>query len=258
MKEKIKIFARKYPILLGTYRGLRYSLTKGRVRQLYHRLTAGHLLRKGKVSRFLGSSGPKYLQVGGGHHIKRGKEWLNGDIIAGEIYLDATKRLPFPDDSLDAIFTEQFIEHLPQRGAADFLREAYRTLKPGGTIRQSTPDLEKLLHVYYDKSDLVSRSDAIERHMRLHRHGATLEKATGCQLLNDIFRLWGHQFIYDRLALDTLTEEVGFQRLRWVSFGESTLDHLSGLERHATEEWMKDGITMICEADKLTNCDASQ
>ena len=54
-----------------------------------------------------------------------------------------------PDGSVDAIYVGQVIEHLnPLHEAPQFLRECHRMLKPGGVIRLTTPDLDKILKAY--------------------------------------------------------------------------------------------------------------
>lgn len=56
--------------------------------------------------------------------------------------IDITKIcLPLPDDSVDCIFHEDFIEHLCQRDQVIFLAETYRVRKPGCVHRINTPDL---------------------------------------------------------------------------------------------------------------------
>lgn len=250
MKNFVKGQIRQYPLMLKSTRYILAEVRGGNVRRFVHWLVAGHAIKYWRVKNWLRVSQPKYLQVGGGRHLKKGGNWINGDIINGEIYLNATKRLPFPNESVDTIFTEQFIEHLSQPEALYFLNEAYRVLKTGGIIRQSTPDLGKLMTLYEDRNDQVSLSTAIARHMRNHRNNVVYADATGCQLLNDIFRLWGHQFIYDKEALQSVTEQVGFREFHWVSFGKSDHDFLKNLERHADEEWMKNGIVMAGEARK--------
>jgi hypothetical protein len=56
--------------------------------------------------------------------------------------LDVTKEpLPLPDNSVDVVFHEDFIEHLDQRGQILFLAETLRVLKKGGIHRVNTPDL---------------------------------------------------------------------------------------------------------------------
>jgi SAM-dependent methyltransferase len=49
--------------------------------------------------------------------------------------------LPLPDNSVDLIFHEDFLEHVTQRDAVLFLAETHRVLKPGGVHRVNTPEL---------------------------------------------------------------------------------------------------------------------
>lgn len=232
-------------------RQVRLSVKRGSIRQAVHFLAAGHAIRRLRISRFMRGQGPKYLQVGGGPHNKAGRQWINGDILFGDIYLNAAEPLPFADHSFDVLFTEHFIEHLPQEDAVSFMAEAFRVLKPGGVLRQSTPGLEQLIAVYQEINQEVSPAVAVARHMRNHRRNCSFARPTTCQFVNDIFRLWGHQFIYDRQTLQAITEEAGFGNFRWVAFGCSDIESLRDLERHADEEWMKNGFTMICEAEKM-------
>jgi len=192
----VKTIIKRYPILANIIIGVMEHARRGRIRRGIHWLLAGHLIRRQRLRRWQAESGGRYIQVGGGRHLKDGDGWINGDMIAGNIYLNAARRLPLPDNTLDVIFTEQFIEHLSQQDALNFLREAWRVLKPGGIIRQSTPDLGKLIGVYEDRHDEVSLSKVVSRHLRNHRQGVCYTKANGCQFLNDLFRLWGHQALH--------------------------------------------------------------
>jgi predicted SAM-dependent methyltransferase len=49
--------------------------------------------------------------------------------------------LPLPDNSVDLIFHEDFIEHLDQKEQILFLAETYRIMKPGTIHRINTPNL---------------------------------------------------------------------------------------------------------------------
>jgi predicted SAM-dependent methyltransferase len=46
---------------------------------------------------------------------------------------------PFKDESVDAIFTSHFIEHLDGTERIKFFNECYRILKPGGKMRHMHP-----------------------------------------------------------------------------------------------------------------------
>ena len=110
---------------------------------------------------------PRCLQVGGGRHDING--WLNGDLIGGDIYLDARRPLPFADGTFDYVFTEHFLEHLSLNDGVFFLQEAYRILKPGGVLRQSTPSIAARIDIYLDRHPGVSREKVLERHFGNHR-----------------------------------------------------------------------------------------
>ena len=54
--------------------------------------------------------------------------------------------LPLPDCSVDAIFHEDFIEHLDQKEQIMFLAETLRVLKRGAIHRVNTPNLIDSMH----------------------------------------------------------------------------------------------------------------
>lgn len=55
----------------------------------------------------------------------------------------------FADNSVDYIYVGQAIEHLnPIYQTPKFLKECHRMLKPGGILRMSTPDLDRLIRAY--------------------------------------------------------------------------------------------------------------
>jgi hypothetical protein len=56
--------------------------------------------------------------------------------------LDITKTgIPLPDNSVEVVFHEDFLEHLSQKEQYIFLAETFRVLKPGGVHRVNTPNL---------------------------------------------------------------------------------------------------------------------
>lgn len=246
LKEHLKPFVKKSKRLRSAYAWFSFSITKGRFRQVLFFLTCNPLFRGRTIQRYLTRAGDKKLQIGGGYHTLDG--WLNGDLIAGDIYLNATKRFPFPDDSFGFIFAEQFIEHLSFGDGSKFLKECRRVLKKGGKIRLSTPDLKLLISTYEGRNPNVSLGRAMERHKNNHNKSLT----TACHFLNDYFRLWGHSFIYDEDTLTLQLKNIGFSNITRQEFGYSEDKNLSGLERHADLEWMKDAWALILEGEKIS------
>ena len=67
------------------------------------------------------------------------------DISVCDLELEA---LPFLDDHFDIIYSKSFLEHL--RDPSQFLKEAYRVLKPGGLLLSMVPDWESQYKKFYD------------------------------------------------------------------------------------------------------------
>ena len=114
--------------------------------------------------------------------------------------------LPIVDESLDRVYSEHVIEHLsPEEGIA-WLREVRRMLRVGGLLRLSTPDLKRYVDGYGDPSD--------EFYSRHRRHLAEMNirdvPERRAWMINQIFRFWGHRWIYDFEELRFATVAAGF------------------------------------------------
>lgn len=85
---------------------------------------------------------------------------LNPEIYrrAGEgvvaLQQDCTEPWPLPDGELDAVFTSNFLEHLPDRESiVRVLSSAYRCLKPGGRLIAMGPNIKHVAGAYWDFFD---------------------------------------------------------------------------------------------------------
>lgn len=66
-------------------------------------------------------------------------------------YVHRIDRLPmFPENTVDLIYASHCLEHFRYLETERVLREWLRVLKPGGVIRLSVPDLDRLLEIYRD------------------------------------------------------------------------------------------------------------
>ena len=142
------------------------------------------------------------------------------------LYLDATEAFPIDSNSFDYVFSEHMIEHVPVRGALNMLVECHRILKPGGRIRISTPPLESLL-------DLLVRPTAEHLRYADYHYAEFLSDAplkVPAAILNDYYRAWGHQFVYDRQSLEDVLQRAGFTQIEEFPINVSKDDHLCGLE----------------------------
>lgn len=118
-----------------------YALTGPlmRVNGHFHRLFRAP--RNGIVRVHLGPGVDKYLDG-----------WINVDAnkFTGkcDVWADLRNKLPFPDASVDAIYSYHMIEHLPD--LAFHWREVYRVLKPGGAFRIAGPNGDMAMRKYIE------------------------------------------------------------------------------------------------------------
>lgn len=159
--------------------------------------------------------GIKKVQVGCGPHNLM-EDWWNVDIrgFKGiDAVMDATK--PWPYKELDYVFGEHFLEHLTLDEAIEFIRHAGNSLKPGGILRLSTPNLEWVLLTHYNVGE-VEPAKIVSDTLKTNR----------------AFHGWGHKFLYTSGMLSYVLTEMDFQEVSFFSYGQSNTPELKNLERH--------------------------
>jgi len=80
----------------------------------------------------------------GGYHLIG---WVNIDAnpkVAADRHLELPP-IPYDDGSVTEIFAGHMLEHLTRNDAAEFLRECYRVLEPGGKLCLVTPDTHEIM-----------------------------------------------------------------------------------------------------------------
>lgn len=113
------------------------------------------------------------------------------------------------------------------------LAECHRVLKPGGRIRIATPDLERIVSLHGAHGD-----DARARYVRWCTD-AFLPHADAYRpafVINQLFRGWGHRFLYDEETLAASLVTAGFSEPRRRAYGESDDPSLAGVETHGSDQ----------------------
>lgn len=181
-------------------------------------------LRKSRL-RLKTHKGPVMLNVGCGTDYKKG--WINIDnnsdnnIEKLDLNWDLRNPLPFPDNSVDYIFNEHFMEHLTVEEGIQANRDFLRVLKKGGVLRIAMPDLEKTVEEYTNKN---WRKQTVIKNQSLDF------VKTRAELMNMAFRWWGHQWLYDWEELRRRLEEAGATHITRAKHGVSKHEPLNGLE----------------------------
>lgn len=164
------------------------------------------------------------------------------------LHLDARGRFPLEDGQFDFVFSEQMTEHIAYAKGASMVKESFRVLRPGGTLRISTPDLAFLLDLR--RSD---RTPLQEEYIRWSTHEfiKAVPYADDAFVINNFVRRWGHPFIYDEKTLRATFVTAGFEGVVRCALNESAHQELRGLEN---EKRMPKGFlqleTMTLEGTK--------
>jgi len=182
----------------------------------------------GILSGFNRDNKPVKLHIGSGGHYLQG--WINIDInpkAKKELSHNVLNGIPFPDNSVNFIFNEHFIEHLSYEDGFRFLRESFRALSPGGVIRTAFPDIDTLIDAY--QNDTWRQMEWVK-----------LIKAqwypSGCFMLNECIRENGlHKYMYGVSELKRRLIEAGFKEnnVSVCKVRQSAYDELQNVEKRA-------------------------
>lgn len=177
--------------------------------------------------RYLREHQVKKLHLGCG--FRRLEGWLNSDLLPqykDVLKLDATRPFPFEEGVFDFIFSEHMIEHISYADGQRMLASCFRLLKPGGTIRLSTPDLAFLIDIYQ-----AEKSPFLNNYLEFYKNMSTPWAPTNepVYFINNFFRDWDHQFIYDEKTLRASLQRVGFTSIKRCGLNESEHEVLRNL-----------------------------
>ena len=158
-----------------------------------------------------------------------GSKWPN-DIV----WRDVTKGLPYPDGTVDKIYSSHMLEHLERERGEFLLRECFRVLKRRGLLRLVVPDLMFHARRYLQRvseSDLVGREPHDEflwniygAYLKKRRHGAS------------------HHYMYDWPTLRLVLQEIGFSPVIRQSYQVSLDPELSLLDNRPEDSLHVDAV----------------
>ena len=151
-------------------------------------------------------------------------------------HADASRRIPHPDASVDAIYSSHMIEHLDRGEARAFLAECRRVLRPGGVLRLAVPDLRNAAWRYLRLSD----GDGFLRTLQFD-----LDKPRGpaARVHRLITGGRGHHWMYDSNTLPALVSAAGFVEVALAAEGQTRIAPADGL--NLTE---REGDSLVVEA----------
>ena len=143
-------------------------------------------------------------------------DWWNVDLRAFpgiDQQLDVTHEWPFAE--LDYVYAEHFLSALFIDDAVEWFRKVGLSLRKGGRIRISTPNLRWVYRTHFkiDSPDVRRRID-------------------DTFTLNRAFHGWGYKFLYTPEMLTYILTELGYEDVGLHSYGVSNCADLNNIERH--------------------------
>lgn len=187
-----------------------------------HRYTDALQGRERRRAAQLASRAPLLLHLGCGPFPKPG--WINIDLAGHPVDLrwNLARPLPFEAGSVDGIFHEHLLEHLPLSVGLDFLRANHRLLRPGGVLRVVVPDAGSYLSSY--AAGGLGLLEAVRSN-----------RPTNMLAINELFYLYTHTAMYDEETLALFLRTAGFSTVESSTFGTSRLQPCPDSEHRRPE-----------------------
>lgn len=152
----------------------------------------------------------------------------------GIIRLDVRRKLPYAPESIDAIYSSHFLEHLPRQECEALLYVCYCVLKLGGFFRVVLPDLEGLTRKYLREIDNTSSftppADRYFEALGVHTRRPGISGAL-YKLYQRIFDYHTHSWMYDAQSMSALLKKTGFDSIELKKAWESNILHIEQVER---------------------------
>jgi predicted SAM-dependent methyltransferase len=178
-------------------------------------------LQRRKLDAIKAQGGPLRLHLGCGGEPKA--DWVNIDFVGDPVQVawNLAKGVPFEDSSVDAIFHEHLLEHIPLRSGAILMDESFRVLKPGGILRIGVPDAGGLLESYNGDGTYIEQ---------IHP-----DRPTRLLAVQELFYWHRHTSMFDEETLSLMFRAAGFDEPKRRLFGETELDRAPDTARRRAE-----------------------
>jgi predicted SAM-dependent methyltransferase len=162
------------------------------------------------AGRLLRGSQPISLELGSGS--KRGSNgWTTLDVAPGcDMYCNLANGIPFPDGSVQNIYSSHFLEHLTYHQAQMLLKECLRVMTPGGKFSICVPNAGIYLDAYLKDMAL---DESFLRYEPAYNRTTKIDYVNYIAYMNE-----DHKYMFDEENLVFLLERRGFKNVRIREF----------------------------------------
>lgn len=165
-----------------------------------------------KARSLLASGRPIKLDIGAGDTDRPG--WVTLDISQDcDLFWDLRNGIPFPDNSVNIIYSSHLFEHMDHDAGQALMAEAQRVLVPGGEFSICVPNARLYIEAYLGIAELGPNHDFWE---------PALSDTEGISLVNYIAYMAGeHKCLFDSDSLLSRLNAAGFTDVESRSFDSS-------------------------------------
>lgn len=198
--------AKKYGIRVETI-----MMIKGLIREFKHNLYR-KWRTKSKIASILNAKKEIKLEIGAG--ARKGKNgWVTLDINTKcDLCWDLRDGIPFPDNSISAIYSSHLFEHIPYHGILELLNECKRVLRDGGSFSICVPNARPYIEGYV-KRDFTFWNSIPQF------YEPALTQNTPLDMVNYIAYMYDeHKYLFDEENLITILEASGFTDVKTRPF----------------------------------------
>lgn len=155
-------------------------------------------------------------QIGCGPNYLKGFVNIDANFQRQTDYLlDVRAGLPFPDCSMEFIYSCHMLEHLHVTEAIRLLKECHRVLKAEGYMRLTLPDFEFVFRILGGDEE-----SSFPRHFR-SKHG---------QAINFLFCDGQHKYGFSKEVVEELALELGFSRVVEAGPADENISNIDHIE----------------------------
>jgi hypothetical protein len=138
---------------------------------------------------------------------------------ANDIRYGTSRRLRFPEGTLDGFYASHVLEHLSKRECRDLMLRVQHWLKPSGVLRVVLPDLRRFAEAYVEGATDASQFVA-----------NTCLAPEGLNWWETLFGHSQHRWMYDAASFSKLLEDLGFREIKECKMNQGRLPDLSNLD----------------------------
>lgn len=154
------------------------------------------------------------LEIGLGTSEKK-EGFITSDInLATDFPYDLRIGLPFPDASIDFIYSEHVLEHFSYNDLILLLQDCYRVIKENGIFRLVVPNAAIYLNAYSQKEKI---DDDFQKKYCRYEFG--LSYKSPIDYVNYIFYMNGeHRHMFDPDSILVILSDIGFKNVHLDDF----------------------------------------